>query len=55
MKPHPDIIAVLSGAVMHKLILSLLLLISSSGFLYSQQYDLVLEGGRDLPPKNSAN
>jgi len=50
-KSHPDIIAVLSGATMHKLILSLLLLVSTSGILHSQQYDLVLEGGRVMDPE----
>ncbi|MGA7857384.1 MAG: amidohydrolase family protein [Terracidiphilus sp.] len=36
---------------MRKLILSLLLLASSSGLLYAQQYDLVIEGGRVMDPE----
>lgn len=36
---------------MRKLILSLLLLMSSRAILYAQQYDLVLEGGRVMDPE----
>jgi N-acyl-D-aspartate/D-glutamate deacylase len=36
---------------MRKLILSLILLASSAGILYAQQYDLVLEGGRVMDPE----
>lgn len=36
---------------MHKLIVSLLLMVSSSATLYAQRYDLVLEGGRVMDPE----
>src|SRR5580704_1668923 len=51
MERHPAMIALLSGAAMRKLILSLLLFMCSGAILCAQQYDLVIEGGRVMDPE----
>jgi hypothetical protein len=55
MELYPDIIAGLNGAIMRKLIFSLVLLALSSTIVSAQQYDLVLEDGRVLDPETGVD